>query len=232
MPLALKPFYRKELTEAASAYSKGYLQQSWLHLERAHILGQPYPLAHSYVHWKMFLFGIKTKNLKEIIGQIPRLLVGGVKSFVGNIPIGNTGGANVPALQPMEIPEELKLIIENANGSKKMKNIFISILMVCAINGFGQSDTLRQSEYYFEFKAVKKSLFEKGYGFNISINFGQKYLSEDSVIKIETINKIESFSKIEDVLSFLNERGWKLVTAYTTSHDHFYTFYYLLKREL
>jgi hypothetical protein len=109
----------------------------------------------------------KTKNLKEI-GQIPRLLVGGVKSFVGNIP---TGGANVPALQPMEIPEELKLIIENANGSKKMKNIFISILMVCAINGFGQSDTLRQSEYYFEFKAVKKSLFEKGYGFNISAKF-------------------------------------------------------------
>ncbi|MBL0236123.1 MAG: heavy metal translocating P-type ATPase [Saprospiraceae bacterium] len=33
----------------------------------------------------MLLFGIKTKNTKEIIGQIPRLLVGGLKSFVGNI---------------------------------------------------------------------------------------------------------------------------------------------------
>lgn len=112
MPLALKPFYKKELTEAANTFSKGYLQLSWRHLERAHILGQPYPFAHSFVHWKMLLFGIKAKNTKEIIGQIPRLLVGGVKSFVGNIPVGNTGGANVPPLQPMEIPEELKTIIE------------------------------------------------------------------------------------------------------------------------
>ena len=76
-------------------------------MERAHILGQPYPVAHTAVHWKMLKFGIKIKNGKEIIGQIPRLLAGGVKSFVGKIPVGNTGGANVPPLQPMEIPDEL-----------------------------------------------------------------------------------------------------------------------------
>lgn len=112
MPLALKPFYEKEITEAANAFIKGYLQQSWRHLERAHILGQPFPIEHTYVHWKMLLFGIKTKNITEIIGQIPRLLVGGVKSFVGNIPIGNSGGANVPPLQAMEIPEDLLTIIK------------------------------------------------------------------------------------------------------------------------
>lgn len=111
MPAALKPFYHKELTEAANAFAKGHLQQSWRHLERAHILGQPYPVAHSFVHWKMLLFGFKTKNTKEIIGQIPRLLVGGIKSFVGNIPVGNTGGANVPPLQSMEIPPDLLAII-------------------------------------------------------------------------------------------------------------------------
>ena len=59
----------------------------------------------------MFLFGIKLKNRREVIGQIPRLLVGGVKSFVGQIPVGNTGGANVPPLKPMEIPEDLVTII-------------------------------------------------------------------------------------------------------------------------
>jgi hypothetical protein len=115
MPAALKPFYKKELIDAVDTFSKGYFQQCWRHLERAHILGQPYPIQHSYVHWKMLLFGIKTKNIKEIFGQIPRLFVGGVKSFVGNIPLGNTGGANVPPLQPMEIPEDLKTIIETAN---------------------------------------------------------------------------------------------------------------------
>jgi hypothetical protein len=39
--------------------------------------------------------------------------VGGVKSFIGEIPVGNTGGANVPPLKSMKIPADLKLIIEN-----------------------------------------------------------------------------------------------------------------------
>ena len=49
-----------ELTNAANSFSQGYLLQSWQHLERAHIIGQPYPYEHSFVHWKMLLFGIKT----------------------------------------------------------------------------------------------------------------------------------------------------------------------------
>lgn len=59
----------------------------------------------------MLKFGIRIKNAKEILGQIPRLLVGGVKSFVGTIPVGNTGGTNVPPLKPMEIPKDLQQII-------------------------------------------------------------------------------------------------------------------------
>lgn len=111
MPGTLKPFYQAELVQAKYEFVKKNYLQSWRHLERAHILGQPYPLAHTAVHWKMLLFGIKLKNVKEIIGQIPRLLVGGVKSFVGHIPLGNTGGANVPPLKPLEIPEDLAAII-------------------------------------------------------------------------------------------------------------------------
>ncbi|WP_155800591.1 DUF3703 domain-containing protein, partial [Pontibacter sp. BAB1700] len=42
------------------------------------------------------------------------LLVGGVKSWAGKIPVGNTGGANVPPLRPMPIPNDLKRIIESA----------------------------------------------------------------------------------------------------------------------
>ena len=60
------------------------------------------------MHWIMLKFGIRIKNGKEILGQIPRLFIGGIKSFVGNIPVGNTGGANVPPLKPMEIPDDLK----------------------------------------------------------------------------------------------------------------------------
>ena len=59
----------------------------------------------------MLKFGFKIKNRKEILGQIPRLILGGVKSFVGKIPVGNTGGADVPGLLPMEIPTDLKKIL-------------------------------------------------------------------------------------------------------------------------
>lgn len=114
MPNSLVQFYQKELMDARNEFKLEHYQQSWRHLERAHILGQPYPYSHSLVHWKMLIFGFKTKNLKEIIGQIPRLLIGGIKSFVGQIPVGNTGGANVPPLRPMEIPEDLMQIIKSS----------------------------------------------------------------------------------------------------------------------
>ncbi len=111
MPQLLKPFYRQELEAAHMDFAEKKYTQSWRHLERAHILGQPYPVEHTLVHWKMLRFGIRIKNGKEIIGQLPRLLFGGVKSFVGKIPTGNTGGANVPPLKPMEIPADLAAII-------------------------------------------------------------------------------------------------------------------------
>lgn len=112
MPTGLVPFFTKELDDSAASFAQKNFQKSWRHLERAHIIGQPYPFEHTLAHWKMMQFAFKVKNTKEIIGQIPRLLVGGVKSFVGNIPVGNTGGANVPPLQPMEIPDDLKEIIK------------------------------------------------------------------------------------------------------------------------
>lgn len=115
MPDRLQPFFHKELKDAGIYYSNKEYKWCWYHLERAHIIGQPYPYHHSLVHWKMLLFGIKVKDLREIAGQIPRLLVGGIKSFVGEIPNGNTGGANVPPLKSMEIPDDLKrIIVENS----------------------------------------------------------------------------------------------------------------------
>jgi len=112
MPDNLKLFFLQELKIADKYFETKDFMTCWFHLERAHVIGQPYPYHHTLVHWKMLLFGIKIKDLKEIIGQIPRLIVGGVKSFVGEIPVGNTGGANVPPLKSMEIPADLKLIID------------------------------------------------------------------------------------------------------------------------
>lgn len=118
MPAALRPFYKQELQLAKTTFAKKELQQCWRHLERAHILSQPYPFQHTEVHWKMLKFGIYIKSVKEVLGQIPRLLVGGVKSFIGKVPVGNTGGANVPPLLPMEIPADLKTIIASTKRTR------------------------------------------------------------------------------------------------------------------
>lgn len=110
IPSKLKPYYDKELI----SYQKEYLKNAWNHLERAHILGQRYPYSHTFVHWKMLQFGLRIKNTKEILGQIPRLIFGGVKSFVGTIPVGNPDGSNVPPLKPFPIEKELQDIFSKA----------------------------------------------------------------------------------------------------------------------
>ena len=114
IPESLKPYYKAELNKYRTEYSNRDLKKAWNHLERAHIIGQKYPYAHTFVHWKMLQFGIKIKNRKEIMGQIPRLIFGGVKSFVGKIPVGNPGGANVPPLKPFPIEKELENIFAKA----------------------------------------------------------------------------------------------------------------------
>lgn len=114
MPKALKPFYSAALEEYQREFNHGDRMRAWAHLERAHIIGQRYPVAHSYVHWKMLQFGFQIKNSKEILGQFPRLIFGGVKSFVGKIPVGNPGGANVPPLKPYPIEKEIQDIFKKA----------------------------------------------------------------------------------------------------------------------
>jgi Protein of unknown function (DUF3703) len=118
MPETLIPFYKKELESYKQNMQNGILQQAWQHLERAHILGQRYPMAHNNVHWKMLQFGIKIKSRKEIFGQIPRLIFGGIKSFVGTVSIGNPGGANVPALKSFLIENDLQQIFITAGIRK------------------------------------------------------------------------------------------------------------------
>ena len=94
------------------AFIEGNFVHAWYHLERAHVIGQSYPVEHTYAHWLMLKFGFAIKDSKEIFRQIPRLLVGGIKSFVGKIPLGNTGGANIPPLRPVPLPKDIAVILK------------------------------------------------------------------------------------------------------------------------
>jgi hypothetical protein len=114
LPDRLKPYFETEMAHFRQAYAQSQLHRAWQHLERAHIIGQRYPYAHSYVHWKMLQFGFHIKCTKEILGQIPRLIFGGIKSFVGKVPAGNPGGADVPPLKPFPIDPQIRAIFAEA----------------------------------------------------------------------------------------------------------------------
>lgn len=115
IPKKLDFYYQQELESYKSAFAKSNFQEAWLHLERAHILAQKYPYQHTFVHWKMLQFGFKIKSTKEVMGQIPRLVFGGVKSFVGKVPLGNPGGANVPPLKPFPVDQDIQDIFSKAD---------------------------------------------------------------------------------------------------------------------
>ncbi len=107
MPQGLKVVFNQEITDSQFLFYENDILSSWEKLERAHIIGQPWAVEHTYSHWKMLLFAFKIKNPKEIIGQLPRLFIGGIKSYVGEIPTGNTGGANIHPLKKLPIPEDI-----------------------------------------------------------------------------------------------------------------------------
>lgn len=50
---ALRQADDREMTAAAKRYSGHDLEPAFFHLERAHILGQAFPLPHAKAHWWM-----------------------------------------------------------------------------------------------------------------------------------------------------------------------------------
>jgi hypothetical protein len=107
----LRRAYDTEMTAAAKLYDTNQLQPAFSHLERAHILGQSFSIAHARTHWWMLRVGLRNRDIVEILGQIPRILGALLFSRIW-VPIGNTGGARVPPFKTMPIPHELQVLLE------------------------------------------------------------------------------------------------------------------------
>lgn len=104
--------FDQELRAARDSEARTEINDAWRHLELAHVLSQAYSAAHLRVHWLMFSFAFRQRNVREILGQIPRLLLAAPGSWTGRAPRGNTGGANVGIFTPMPIPAELAALLE------------------------------------------------------------------------------------------------------------------------
>ena len=110
----LREHFEWELHQCGEAEARGDLTSAWTCLERAHILSQAHAGPHIRVHCAMFTFAWRTRNPRELLGQIPRVLLAGPGSLLGRAPLGNTGGANVGIFTPMPIPEDLQALLRDS----------------------------------------------------------------------------------------------------------------------
>ena len=94
------------------ARASGEQAAAWRHLERAHIVSQPYLGLHLASHWAMLGFAVELRDWREIAGQVVRLALAPLGAMTGRIPVGNTGRSNVSAFQPMPVPDDLRRAIE------------------------------------------------------------------------------------------------------------------------
>lgn len=108
----LKTHIDAELALASRSLSD---HDAFRHLERAHVLGQSNTLDHTRIHWQMLKIGIKTRNVREILGQVLRIVGAATKTPFGIYPKGNTGGSNVWFFRSMPIPDDLQELL---NGQK------------------------------------------------------------------------------------------------------------------
>ena len=87
MKPVLKSAFATELELASAAAAVGDHARSWSHLERAHILSQAYAWPHVWVHWRMLAFAWRRRALREIIGQLARIVVAAPGSWLGRAPL-------------------------------------------------------------------------------------------------------------------------------------------------
>jgi hypothetical protein len=101
------------MDEGTRAFARGDLDAAFVHFERAHILGQRFTWLHVRAHSAMFRVGWQRRDIREMSGQILRIVAASIMSRFW-IPEGNTGGADVSALKPMPLPDDLRVLLERS----------------------------------------------------------------------------------------------------------------------
>jgi len=115
MNSALRTAYLAELGSARAASARGESEVAFKRLARAHVLSQRHTWSHVHVHWLMLKLGKSSNDLHEVRGQVSRIIAAAIFSRIW-VPAGNTGRANVNAMKPMPIPDDLRLLLEQGNS--------------------------------------------------------------------------------------------------------------------
>ncbi|PQJ77539.1 DUF3703 domain-containing protein [Polaribacter glomeratus] len=103
----LKNEFNHQLKLGKTALKESDFKTSFYHLENAHVLGQKHIIRHTISHYWMLIFGIKSRNSKEIIGQVTRIIASVLFTLIW-VPKGNTGGSNISPIKQIPIRKELQ----------------------------------------------------------------------------------------------------------------------------
>ncbi len=130
MKPALVQAFQIEMDAARAAWARRDHETAFHRLERAHILGQRNLWPHILTHLWMLRIGWHRMDLREISGQMLRLIATLPGALLGWVPAGNTGGANVSALKPMPIPPEFQHHFE---GEDMRRTVAIRLLALASL---------------------------------------------------------------------------------------------------
>lgn len=114
MPEGLKTYIDLEIKAAEELLAVGEPDAAFSRLERAHVLAQSITMDHTRVHIRMLKMGWKRRDVREVWGQIVRVIGAATKTPFGIYPKGNTGGSNVYFFKKMTVPADLQEIIDRA----------------------------------------------------------------------------------------------------------------------
>jgi hypothetical protein len=114
--IRIQPRLQAELAAAVTAESRGEFYTAFLHLERAHVLGQFTTANHVRVHWRMFRFALRNSLHGEAAGQLWRLVAASLFTAPGLVPEGNTGGTDVNGFKRLPVPRDLQQALDAARA--------------------------------------------------------------------------------------------------------------------
>lgn len=132
--------FLSEIGAARVALAQGDPEATFARLERAHILGQLRFVDHVGAHLWMLHTAWRRSDGREVLGQVLRLIATVPGHLFGWLPVGNTGGANVPALRPMPIPADLQPFFEGFSLRRRILRqwALLGVLALAAGIGFAR----------------------------------------------------------------------------------------------
>ena len=99
------------------------VDQRWLWLEAAHVMGQTDSALHWRAHARMLGFAWQLHNWPEVAGQILRIALVPLGHLLRRLPLGNSGRSDVSAFRPMKVAKPVANLIAAANEQQAHKDL-------------------------------------------------------------------------------------------------------------